>query len=72
MGFAGHYITGVKHKARIDVTEEGTEAAAGSAVILGRSLISPITMVVSRPFFCAIRDTDSGVLLFVGRIAEPG
>jgi serine protease inhibitor len=71
MGLAGHYITGIKHKARIDVTEEGTEAAAGSAVLLGRSLRSPISMVVSRPFFCAIRDTDSGVLLFLGRIAAP-
>lgn len=71
MGLAGYSITGVKHKAHIDVTEEGTKAAAGSAVILGRSLRTPISMVVNRPFFCAIRDTDSGVLLFLGRIAEP-
>lgn len=71
MGLAGHYITGVKHKARMEVTEEGTEAAGGSAVILGRSLLSPVSMVVNRPFFYAIRDTDSGVLLFLGRIVEP-
>ena len=71
MGLTGHSITGVKHKARLEVTEEGTAAAAGSAVILGRSLHVPISMVVSRLFFCAMRDTDSGVLLFLGRIAEP-
>jgi serpin B len=66
MGLPGSYIVAWRHTARIDVSEEGTEAAAGTAVIMGRSLRP--SMVVDRPFFLAVVDNRSGLFLFLGRI----
>ncbi len=54
-------ISAVAHKAYIDVDEQGTEAAAATAVIMRASaalrMPPPITMVVDRPFLFAIVDT---------------
>lgn len=72
MGIAGHFISKFKHKAAAEVNEEGTEAAAATAVIMARSLFRPPRMVVDRPFFWAIRDDASSVLLFVGAVFDPG
>jgi serpin B len=68
------YIDEVKHKTFVDVNEEGTEAAAVTAVMMSRASFSAkrrFSMVVDRPFFCAIRDDQSGALLFMGNINEP-
>ena len=68
-------IDQVKHKTFVEVNEEGTEAAAATSV--GVMLTSaqmptePFQMVVDRPFFCAIRDNQTGTLLFMGSIKEP-
>lgn len=68
-------IDQVKHKTFVEVNEEGTEAAAATSV--GVMLTSaqmptePFQMVVDRPFFCAIRDNQTGTLLFMGSIQEP-
>ena len=68
-------IDQVKHKTFVEVNEEGTEAAAATSV--GVMLTSaqmptqPFEMVVDRPFFCAIRDNQTGTLLFMGSIQEP-
>lgn len=67
-------ISKVLHKTFLEVNEEGTEAAAVTAVEIGYSLPSRVpifTMIVDRPFFCAIRDDDTGSLLFMGSIMEP-
>ena len=64
----GHVI----HKAFIEVNEEGTEAAAASAVTMLRGLGYRFSMVVDRPFFCAIPDRETGALLFVGFVVDPG
>jgi serine protease inhibitor len=58
------------------VDEEGSEAAAVTTTQI-RTLAAvrarePFRMVVDRPFFCAIADERSGVLLFVGAIYDPG
>jgi serpin B len=58
------------------VDEEGSEAAAVTTTQI-RTLAAvraqePFRMVVDRPFFCAIQDERSGVLLFVGAIYDPG
>ena len=66
-------ISKVIHKTFLEVNEEGTEAAAATAVEMTRSLSRdpPFSMIVDRPFFCAIRDDDTGSLLFMGSIMEP-
>jgi len=69
MGLPGSYIDVWRHTARIDVAEEGTEAAAGTAVVMGRSLRP--SMVVNRPFFLAVVDNRSRLFLFLGRITAP-
>ena len=66
-------ISKVIHKTFLEVNEEGTEAAAATAMEMTRSLSREPTfsMIVDRPFFCAIRDDDTGSLLFMGSIMEP-
>ena len=68
-------IDEVKHKTFVEVNEEGTEAAAVTSVgiTLTSAVISqsPFQMIVDRPFFCAIRDNQTGTLLFMGSVVEP-
>lgn len=58
------------------VDEEGSEAAAVTSTQIRATAVqraaAPFHMVVDRPFFCAIVDGRSGVLLFVGGIYDPG
>lgn len=69
------FINDVQHKTFIEVNEEGTEAAASTSV--GISITSaqlpqdPFEMRVDRPFFFAIRDNQSGTVLFMGSIVNP-
>jgi serpin B len=67
------YISLVQHKAFMDVNEEGTEAAAATAVVMmTKSAPRPgIRMVVDHPFLCAIRDDKTGEILFLGAIYNP-
>jgi serpin B len=70
----GLHITDVIHQANIDVDEEGTEASAASAVIIGWVSSGPddqVTMAVDRPFLFALRDTHTGAILFIGRVTNP-
>lgn len=69
-------ISEVKHKTFVEVNEEGTEAAAVTSVgIRSMSLTistqEPFSMIVNRPFFCAIRDNQTQSVLFMGSIVEP-
>jgi serpin B len=64
------------HRAVIDVMEDGTEAAATTAVsIVAASARSssekPQLFHVNRPFLFAILDDVSGAILFQGRIIDP-
>jgi serine protease inhibitor len=63
------FIGLVRHKTLLEVNEEGTEAAASTAVVMTRS--APLTMVVDRPFFVAIYDSTTGALLFMGYVVDP-
>jgi serpin B len=67
------YIKDVFHKAFVAVNEQGTEAAAASAVVAEeKSLIMDVVkIIVDRPFIFIIRDKESGSLLFVGRVLNP-
>jgi serpin B len=69
-------IDQVAHKAYIDVNEEGTEAAAATAVIMKASARfmntePPVEVIVDRPFLFAITDMESGLPLFLGRVTDP-
>jgi serpin B len=67
-------IDQIMHRAVIDVTEEGTEAAAATGVevaVRGRQPPSE-TFRVDRPFLFAIIDDATGAVLFEGRVADPG
>jgi serpin B len=69
---AGLSVSEVVHQAFVLVNEAGTEAAAATAVIVGRdSAPASRPLVVDRPFVFAIRDHATGALVFVGRVVEP-
>lgn len=73
-GDASLLISKVKQKTYIDVNEEGTEAAAVTGIQMDASSAppdDPFVMEVNRPFFIAITDDESGVVLFMGLIANP-
>ena len=68
------YISSVFQKVKVDVDEEGTEAAAVTEVVIaGTSLIveEPIVLTFDKPFVYAIADTETGVPLFVGVMENP-
>ncbi len=65
-------LSKVLHKTYVDVSEEGTEAAAatGASVAL-ISMPSEPAFRADRPFIFLIRDTRSGLILFAGRLLDP-
>ena len=68
-------LSQVAHKAFVHVDEEGTEAAAASAITVRTTSIRipPPTPVfrADRPFVFLIRDNQTGALLFLGRVMQP-
>ena len=69
-------ISAVIHKAYVDVNEEGTEAAAATAVTMRAMAMRvpqnpPITFLADHPFIFLIRDNHSSSILFMGRMADP-
>ena len=66
------YISHVLHKAFVEVNEEGTEAAAATAVVLKERVAERVTVFrADRPFVFTIRDNKSGTVLFLGRYSGP-
>lgn len=72
------FISNVFHKAIVEMNEEGTEAATATAVVMPlsasvrRSMPPPVpTFRADHPFLFAIRDRKTGVILFLGRLADP-
>jgi len=67
-------ISAVVHKAFVAVDEEGTEAAAATAVVMLESAMvmeDAVVMRLDRPFLFLIRDGETGTVLFVGRVMDP-
>ncbi|HXC85497.1 MAG TPA: serpin family protein [Trebonia sp.] len=69
-------ISAVVHKAYVDVGEEGTEAAAATAVSIRtlamvRKPQPQVTLVFDRPFLFAIAETTTGLPLFLGQFTRP-
>jgi serpin B len=67
------YISEVIHKAFVDVNEEGTEAAAATAVTMKLSSMPapPPVFRADHPFIFLIRHNPSKSILFLGRVANP-
>jgi serpin B len=69
------YISDIMHRAVIDVSEESTEAAAATAIVVARSAVAapgtPEPFRVDHPFLFYLVDDTSGSILFEGRIADP-
>ncbi len=67
-------IGSVLQRARVDVDERGTKAAAVTAVTMMRAtavLEQPFHIVFDRPFSWAVEHASTGTLLFVGRVHHP-
>jgi serpin B len=70
-------ISAVIHKAFIDLDEQGTEAAAATAVVMSRAMMPapdptpPPVFRADHPFIFLIRDNRSGSILFMGRVTDP-
>jgi len=69
------FISDVKHKTFLQVDEEGTEAAAVTAVVMAMTSAAgpspPPVMIVDRPFLFGIVENKSGSLIFFGKIEKP-
>ena len=69
------FISDVVHKAFVKVNEEGTEAAAATAVIMEATGAmqpeEPVELTIDRPFIFFIIDQPTGAVLFIGRVVEP-
>ena len=70
-------ISEVIHKAFVDVNEEGTEAAAATAVVIAPASAPvgeperPVVFRADHPFVFMIRDNRTGAILFLGRVTDP-
>ncbi|TVY02333.1 serpin family protein [Cohnella terricola] len=68
------YISKAEHKSAIEINEQGTEAAAATAIEMevgGAQPQNPFLMSVNRPFVAAIVDRETGCILFAGVIFNP-
>ncbi|MDZ7797183.1 MAG: serpin family protein [Candidatus Marinimicrobia bacterium] len=70
----GIWINEVYHKTFIEVTEEGTEAAAVTAVEMEYTSADPPDPMIrlDRPFLFAIREKETGTIFFMGKILDLG
>ncbi|CUR55617.1 conserved exported hypothetical protein [metagenome] len=66
------HLTAVVHEAFIAVDEQGTEAAAATAVVAGTtSAPEYVDVTVDRAFLFVIHDVEHGTPLFLGRVGDP-
>lgn len=70
------FISGVRQKTFVEVKEEGTEAAATTAVVMEAASLpmppkNPFLMVVDRPFLFLIEEQSTGTILFSGIVHNP-
>jgi serpin B len=67
------YLQDVLHKAFVAVDEEGTEAAAATAALVGIKLFTPLAvqLKLDRSFVFFIRNRSTGTVLFMGQVQNP-
>lgn len=67
------WIDEVYHRAFVSVDEEGTEAAATTAVGMAEAaLVGSFDLAFDRPFLFCIRDRPTDAVLFLGRVVDAG
>ncbi|MBT8247332.1 MAG: serpin family protein, partial [Acidimicrobiia bacterium] len=66
------YVSDAFHKTFIKLDEEGTEAAAATAIIISlESAPPPATFTADRPFLFYIEHSSTGEMLFLGQVTNP-
>jgi len=74
-GKPGFFISAAIHKAFVDVNETGTVAAAATGLTLSATAMRqeppPIVFRADHPFLFLIHDSNSGSILFLGRVTDP-
>ena len=74
-GIRDLYISAVIHQAFVEVNEEGTEAAAATAVVMKlesvAESVSIPTFRADHPFVFMIQEKETGNILFMGRVSDP-
>jgi serpin B len=67
------YIQAALHKAFVEVNEEGTEAAGATGIVIGVTSLPPEPPLfrADHPFIFVIQDSETGNILFMGRITNP-
>jgi serpin B len=64
-------LSEVIHEAYIDVNEQGTEAAASTAVMMTRAMVRPREFTADHPFVFCIVEPSTASILFLGRVMDP-
>lgn len=66
------FVAAVFHQAFIGVDETGTEAAAATAITIGTTSVpvSDLTLSIDHPFIFLIRDRQTGLILFMGKVVS--
>jgi serpin B len=66
------FISSVIHKAFVEVNEEGTEAAAATAIMIEKGIVlDPTTFIANHPFIFLIQQKETGAVLFMGKVTNP-
>ncbi|MCK4661619.1 MAG: serpin family protein [Bacteroidales bacterium] len=66
------FISRVIHKTYVDVNEQGTEAAAVTAVEIGVTSFEPNkNFIVNKPFIFVIKEKSTNAIIFMGKVVEP-
>jgi serpin B len=67
------YISAVIHQAFVEVNEEGTEAAAATAVIMTKAtaVMPSVIFTADHPFIFLIQEKSTGEILFLGKVTDP-
>lgn len=69
------YISDAFHRSLVKIDEQGTEAVAATAVVMARPLLErrdphPEEFTADHPFLFFVRDLETGLVLFMGRVNE--
>eukprot|EP00002_Diphylleia_rotans_P034435 TRINITY_DN739_c0_g1_i1.p1 TRINITY_DN739_c0_g1~~TRINITY_DN739_c0_g1_i1.p1 ORF type:complete len:372 (-),score=84.56 TRINITY_DN739_c0_g1_i1:23-1138(-) len=69
----GLQVSAILHKAIVEINEEGTTAAAATAVLMTRSFVRPVVVPLTfdRPFLFFVRDLETGSVIFMVQIYDP-